>query len=151
MFIYAVVFGLLPDILGEGLMFSFSFMGLDNMPGFEHGHPDITDFPLWAQSFYNTSHSLLVFILIFAVVWIIRKRPFWPLAAWGIHIIIDIPTHSIELFPTPFLWPISSFKVDGLGWDNPYILVPNFTLLLIVYLTWWYRRRAIRRSKPTAQ
>jgi hypothetical protein len=54
----------------------------------------------------------------------------WILAAWGLHILIDIPTHSLALFPTPFLWPVSDFKVNGIGWDNPIILAIDIAMAL---------------------
>jgi hypothetical protein len=44
-------------------------------------------------------------------------------------------------FPTPFLRPFSAFKVDGIGWDSPLILVPNFSLFAIVYFIWLFRQR----------
>jgi hypothetical protein len=111
------------------------------MPSLKSGHPDITEFPMYAQNFYNTTHSLIIFLLAFALVWLLRKKAFFPLAAWGIHILIDIPTHSIGLFPTPFLWPFSNFKIDGMHWDSALILIPNFALLIILYSFWFYKQR----------
>ena len=146
-FLFAVAFSLLPDFLGEGMMFFLIILGLPNMPSLEHGHPNITEFPLYAQSFYNATHSLIVFVLVFALVWMIRKRAFIPLAVWGIHILIDIPTHSFKLFPTPFLWPLSNFKVDGIGWNSPMILVPNCALLVLIYALWFYERRMGKKAK----
>lgn len=140
-FILALVFSILPDIFAEGVMFFLVILGLNGMPSLENGHPNIVDFPVYAQNFYNTTHSLFVFLIVFAIVWMLIKKPFWPLAGWGMHILIDIPTHSLELFPTPFLWPISDYRFDGVGWDNPIIMIPNIALLLFFYGTWIYRRR----------
>lgn len=149
-FLLAAAFSLLPDFLGEGVMFLLVVLGARNMPGLEHGHPDISEFPLYARNFYNASHSLVVFCLAFALVWLLRKRPFLPVAAWGMHIVIDIPTHSFALFPTPFLWPLSNFKVDGVGWESPLVLVPNFALLALAYSLWFIRRRMNKRTPGTA-
>ncbi|MEJ2050360.1 MAG: hypothetical protein P8Y60_11090 [Calditrichota bacterium] len=80
-FIWASVFSLLPDVLGEGFMFSFILLGFDNMTGLNQGHPDITDFLRYAQNFYNASHSLIIFLLLFAIIWLVRGRIFLPLAA----------------------------------------------------------------------
>lgn len=145
-FIWASIFSLLPDVLGEGIMFSFIFLGLDNMPALNQGHPDITDFPRYAQNFYNASHSLIIFLLLFAIVWLVKSKAFLPLFAWGLHILIDIPTHSFELFPTPFLWPASDFKINGMKWDSPVILIVDFTLLITLYTFWFYRRKV--KNKP---
>jgi len=139
-FIYAVSFSLLPDLFGEGIMFLLVVLGVKNMPGLEHGHPDIIEFPMYAQNFYNATHSLIIFLLAFSLVWLLRKKVFLPLAAWGIHILIDIPTHSFGLFPTPFLWPLTNFKIDGIHWGSPLILIPNFAMLIILYLFWLFNR-----------
>ena len=114
-YIYAFCFSVLPDILAEGIMFALIFLGANNMPSYEGAHPKLTEFPVYAQNFYNATHSLIIFLSVFLIIWLIRKKPFLPLLAWGFHIIVDIPTHSFELFPTPFLWPISDFKIDEIG------------------------------------
>ncbi len=140
-FIYAALLSVLPDILAEGIMFSMIYLGVKNMPTMEHGHPNITEFPLYAQNFYNATHSLVIFLALFMIIWLIRKKPLWILLAWALHIIIDIPTHSFELFPTPFLWPISDFKVNGIPWDKPIIMIPNILLLILAYLFWIYKSK----------
>jgi len=141
-YILAFVFSILPDIFAEGIMFSLIFLGIDNMPSLQNGHPNITDFPTYAQNLYNTTHSSIIFILVFTIIGIIKKQVFLPLGAWGIHILIDIPTHSYTLFPTPFLWPISDYKFDGINWDSPVILIPNIVLLIILYSFWAHKQRA---------
>ena len=92
------------------------------------------------------SHSLIAFSIIFILVWLLRKSIFLPLVAWGIHIIIDIPTHSIELFPTPFLWPLSNFKFDGIAWDTPVVLITNAVLLLVLYGLWFMKYRQSKKG-----
>ncbi len=140
-YMIAFVFSLLPDVFAEGIMFLFLFLGFENMPSWENGHPDITEFPVYAQNFYNTTHSLVVFAGIFLIVWIIRKKPYLLILTWGIHILIDIPTHSFDLFPTPFLWPLSDFKVNGIGWRDPVIMIPNILLLIGIYTFWYYKQK----------
>jgi hypothetical protein len=110
------------------------------MPALDAGHPNITEFPRYAQTFYNCTHSLIVFMLVLVVTCIASKRVYLPLLAWGLHILIDIPTHSINLFPTPFLWPLSDFRLDGIAWSRPVILIPNVVLLIVVYAIWIARR-----------
>jgi len=140
-FLIAVGISLLPDILTEGLFGVLSLLNIGGMPGWQHGHPDITAYPLWAQNFYNFTHSLVVFTLTFLLVWILVRKPIWVIGAWGLHILIDIPTHSIKLFPTPFLWPLSDYKFDGVGWHNPIVFCANALVLLGVYLLWLRRRK----------
>jgi len=140
----------LPDLLAEGVMFSLAFLQLEGMPNLGNGHPDIAEFPLYAQNFYNMSHSLTIFFIVFFIIWAIGGKPLYPLAAWAVHIIIDIPTHSLELFPTPFLWPISDYRFDGISWSSPVIMIPNILLLSSVYGVWMYRKRQSKGERVRA-
>ncbi len=127
---------ILPDVLTEGLFMVLHLLDIGGMPGWESGHPDISDYPLFAQSLYNMTHSFVIFAAVFGLLWVVAKKPVWIVAAWGLHILVDIPTHSLALFPTPFLWPISGHKVDGIGWDNPVILAIDIVLLITCYSLW---------------
>jgi hypothetical protein len=83
---------------------------------------------------YNISHSLIIFSLVFLIVWLIFRKPIWIMLGWLLHILIDIPTHLIGYFPTPFLWPISNFKINGLiYWREPAFMIIDIVLLIIVY------------------
>lgn len=147
-FLLAAGISILPDILTEGLFGVLYLLNIGGMPGWENGHPNITDFPLFAQTLYNITHSLVTFTFVFVLLGITARKPLWVVAVWGLHILIDIPTHSLALFPTPFLWPISDFKVDGIGWDNALILTIDVVLLIISYSLWLYPRFRRRRLTP---
>jgi membrane-bound metal-dependent hydrolase YbcI (DUF457 family) len=136
---------ILPDVLTEGLFMILYLMDIGGMPGWESGHPNITDFPMFAQILYNITHSLVIFALVFVLLGIVARKPIWITAAWGLHILIDIPTHSLDLFPTPFLWPLSDIKVDGIDWDSPVVLIIDITLLITAYSLWLYPRFRQRR------
>lgn len=117
------------------------------MPTWEHGHPNLSDYPPWTRNFYTITHSLVVFALAFGAVWLIARKPVWIMGAWGLHILIDIPTHSMALFPTPFLWPISDYRFDGVAWDHPLVFGANAVLLAAAYGGYWlWRRRAPKGS-----
>ena len=149
-FILAALFGVLPDLLSEGIMFTLAFLGLPGMPEVMGTHPNITDFPAYAQMFYNMTHSLIFAGLVIVLICLLFRRVVWPVFAWPLHILIDIPTHSKELFPTPFLFPISTYTFDGIPWDHPYILIPNFLFLAFLYGIWIYitiRNRRERRAR----
>ncbi|MEZ5357254.1 MAG: hypothetical protein R3F48_00395 [Candidatus Zixiibacteriota bacterium] len=145
-FLAAGSVSILPDLLTEGLFGVLLFLGIGNMPGWENGHPNITDYPLFAQNLYSLTHSLLIFAVVFGIAFLIYKKPIWPLAGWGLHILIDIPTHSRALFPTPFLWPISSFTFDGIPWHTPIILTLDVILLGLACILWLYPR--FRKNRP---
>ena len=142
-FVTAAGISILPDVLTEGLFAVLLFLNMGGMPGWDQGHPNISAYPIWAQNFYNFTHSFVVFTLLFLLIWAFARKPVWVVGAWGLHILIDIPTHSLELFPTPFLWPVSDIKVNGVGWHNPIVLGANFLFLLSAYSLWlWQRRRS---------
>jgi membrane-bound metal-dependent hydrolase YbcI (DUF457 family) len=146
----AFAFGVMPDLFAFGPHFVASIWdslaGNGGTPiGPRHGHANI---PGYIFAIYNVTHSLVVFALAFALVWAVRRRPWWPMGAWGLHVLMDIPTHSTRFFPTPFLWPLSDYRVDGISWGQPIILVPDLVLLAGLYL--WYfgiHRRRIRANK----
>lgn len=103
-------------------------------------------FPILQLSYqlYNISHSIVIFLLIFLLLASIfrhRRFPLWEMGAWLLHILIDIPTHSYRFFPTPFLWPLSDFKVDGLSWGTPWFMALNYLTLLIVIWILFIRKR----------
>jgi len=139
-FLTAAGFSIFPNIMTEGLFFVLLILGIGGMPGWEGGHPDIMDYPIFAQILYNITHSLIVFALLFAILRILAVEVIVAAAGWGLHILIDIPTHSLSLFPTPFLWPLSDFKFDGIGWDNPVILAVDIVSLICIYSFWLFPR-----------
>lgn len=137
----AFVFGMAPDLCSFGLLFANGLLthGLDFFNGLGHP-PDAAQIPAYVHTLYNATHSLPVFAAVFALVWLLRRRPLWELCAWGLHIALDIGTHSAAFFPTPFLWPLSDVHVDGVPWSEPRIFFTNIALLLVVY-AWFLVRR----------
>ena len=87
-----------------------------------------------AHTLYNYSHSLVIWALVFGAVWLFYKRPRYELLGWALHILIDIPSHVLSFFPTPFLFPISDYKFShGIQWSNQYFMMVNYTLLCLVW------------------
>ncbi|MBI2650404.1 hypothetical protein HYX04_03755 [Candidatus Woesearchaeota archaeon] len=132
----ATLFGLLPDFLSFGIVFA---MNLFN-GNFHSGPPAVDSLPEWLFAAYNMTHSLVMFGVIFILVYLFTKKWFWPLTAWGIHILIDIPTHSFRYFPTPFLWPLSDYKFNGISWSNPWFMLLNYGSLMVVFILIAYNR-----------
>ncbi len=125
---WAVLFGLLPDVLSFGL-----FLALNLASGtFPRGAPRLSTIPAWVFQSYNWTHSLVIFGIAFALIFIFTKKWLWPLTGWAIHIITDIPTHSASFFPTPFLWPASKFSFNGIGWTAPWFMAANYLALIAV-------------------
>ena len=145
----AFVIGLAPDLLSFGILYGAVALGMADKPDFSHGTPPESTIPLYVHHLYNVTHSLIVFLLVFFLVWRLRVRPLWELGAWGLHVLVDVPTHSHAFFPTPIFWPLLNWKFDGWQWMTPGILVPNFLLLALFYLGFAYRtaRAAKEKSK----
>lgn len=94
---------------------------------------------------YNISHSLLISTSIFLLL-VLLKRPIIELGAWTIHILLDIPTHSYQFYPTPFLWPISTYKFNGFSWATPWFMILNYSLLLFFFI-YLFRKRIVKTLK----
>jgi hypothetical protein len=131
----AVIFGLIPDLFSFGIFFALTILSGGVNRDFA-GPPDPSLIPSYVNSLYNITHSLIVFAIIFLLVWLIIKKPMIPMLAWLFHICLDIFTHSVDFFPTPIFWPISSYHFDGWPWSNWWIFLPN-VFLLIVFYTWF--------------
>ena len=89
---------------------------------------------------YELSHSLVVFLPVFALVSLLFRRPVWVMLGWALHVVMDIPTHSAH-FPTPFLWPLSSYTISGVSWRQWSFTLINYSALAFAFLLLWIRRR----------
>lgn len=96
-------------------------------------HLPVAGFDL-AAYLYQWSHSLVIWAVVFVLVWIISKRPRWELLGWALHILIDIPSHAIGFYPTPFLFPISEYRFPyGVAWSNMWYMIINYSALALVW------------------
>lgn len=136
----AFLFGVAPDLFSFGIFFLARLAGFY---GEVHwgGRPDADIVPSFVSCLYNFTHSLVIFAAVFFLLWLLNRRPIWEVCAWGLHIVLDIFTHSYSFFPTPFLWPVSDLKFDGRSWGDPIIFIPNISLLLILYVGFFVYRR----------
>lgn len=124
----AFLFGILPDIIPFGIPFiTMIFSGLS----FSRDNPS-QFIPSYTNALYNFTHSLVIAFVIFGLIYLIKKKVYVWMLGWPLHILVDIPTHSGDFFPTPFLYPISNFTINGIGWGNPYIFFPNWILIAIL-------------------
>ena len=140
---WAAFFGMFPDLFAFTVSFLTIFwLRMNGVP--VHGHPGLGS----AWQLYQISHSLFVFSAVFGLVWLIRRRPTLALLGWPLHILIDIPSHTLRFFPTPFLWPVSSYYFDGISWANRWFMLVNYSAIAAVYLVLWWTGR--RRSREEA-
>ena len=134
----AGLFAVLPDVVSFG-PFIFLYFFID---GVRFGKPDYI--PEFMQTLYNISHSLVIFTLIFFGIYFLTKKVYWYMFGWFLHILIDIPTHARDFFPTHFLYPLSDVTFDGYSWGNKEFMIVNWVLLALVYLMLLIK---VRRNK----
>lgn len=103
-----------------------------------------------AHTLYQYSHSLVIFAVVFVVVWAIYKRPRYELLGWALHILIDIPSHALSFYPTPFLFPISNYRFPyGIQWSNQWFMMINYGALLLVWGTIFVRGFISKKANKT--
>lgn len=142
--IWTGFWGVFPDLFAFVIPFTISIfslitgsISLDSIS--HHNLPGGFDI---AHVLYQYSHSLVVWAVVFILIWIFYKRPRYELLGWALHILIDIPSHSAEFFPTPFLFPISDYKfLYGISWGNQWYMIINYSLLLFVFLYFTFRKK----------
>ncbi len=145
-----VFWGVFPDLVAFGPALAFAFWQRITLGGnfvFPHG-PDSESLatsknPIWllTSHLYSVTHSLIIFLIILGLVCLIEKKPIWEMGGWLLHILIDIPSHSLAFYPTPFLWPVSNFMVNGVSWGQPWFLVLNYSTLFVFYLTLFFIKK----------
>ena len=108
----AFVIGMAPDILAFGPFLVSQI-----------GSKQFIDFPGYVHQSYDLTHSLVVFAVVTSIVWLIRRKFPWILGPWALHVLCDIPAHSIDFFPTPYLWPLRTPLHDGKPWARPTFMV----------------------------
>ena len=147
---WAFLLGMAPDLISFGPYFLTRLPALlDRFKNGTWGPPDPSTIPIAVYEAYNVTHSLVVWSALFLFSWRFRSRLFWPLAAWGLHILCDIPLHSNRFFPTPYLWPFPTPFVNGRPWATDTFMAVNYTLLVAAYLAiFLYRRRVQRFDTP---
>ena len=127
----AGLFGILPDIFSFGIFF---VMRIFSGNIFVRGPPDPSTVPAFITNSYNYTHSLIIFLIALFIIYLLTKKFYIFLLGWPLHVLLDIPTHTNRLFPTPFLFPISNYMFNGISWGNPLFIKINYSLLLLAYL-----------------
>ncbi len=144
-FLLALCFGMMPDLLSFGIFTLVGFFG-GIQPEWQLAPPDPASIPEYVYTLYNYTHSLVIAGIVIGAVWLYRGKPLIPLFAWPLHILFDIPMHSLAFFPTPFLWPVSEYRFDGVSWGSSYIIASYLTILALLLLQLFFSHRRARLS-----
>lgn len=157
---FIAFWGVFPDLFTFTIPFAWLILGPligDQVPRLgppESGEPLPTDshwvFHL-ASTLYNYSHSIAIFFAVIALIRVIHKRIPWELGGWLLHILIDIPTHSYQFYPTPFLWPLSDWKHNGISWAIPWFMIVNYSSLVIIFLLLFFNKIKHKRKTLPVQ
>ncbi len=145
-----VWWGCFPDVLAFGPMIAAALWlrfagGPAGAPG-DHVLPHVhIGLPLYAAG-----HSLVVFALAFGIASILARRMVLEMLGWLLHILIDIPTHSLSYYATRFLWPLSDFRIDGIAWWTRWFWVLTYVALAAVYVLMW-RKGLLSRPRLSPQ
>jgi hypothetical protein len=142
---WAIFFGVLPDFV------SFSIPACLRVWWFLTGAsasllptPDGPHFE-WVWTLYNSAHSLVVFALVFAGLWLLRGRPVVETLGWALHILLDVFTHR-GMFAIQFLWPVSAIRLDGIPWETPWFLAATYGSLVTAWVLLFCRRMSQSRG-----
>lgn len=120
-------FGLLPDIASLGIHFAQTMLNGQGVSF--HGIPE------YVLELYKLTHSLVLTLAVLGPIRLIWKPLFIPALAWPFHLVLDIFTHPLGLFQTPFLYPVSDYAFDGMAWwMHPWFIRAYWGLLPILWL-----------------
>ncbi len=142
----AAFFGVVPDLVGFAPLFVYLIFSGRMFSG-ERFPFESTNWTFsFAENAYNYTHSFVIFLIVLLVIHLfvnLYKRHtakdnsiwfFWPMLGWGLHILIDLPTHP-DFYHTPFLFPVSDYRfTGGVSWAHPTFMVINYSLLICAYI-----------------
>lgn len=128
-----------PDFFSFGLVFVYNlFFGSVGWKGEAYF---LQHTPQILFLLHNILYSVPIFLSIFFVVWLVRRRPYWPMAGWLLHIFIDVLTH-IDFFPPHFLWPfLPKFHFEVISWGEPAFMLANYFAIAAIYAYWFFFMR----------
>jgi hypothetical protein len=135
----AVFFGIFPDIISFGLYLPYLiFNGKFRFSKLKRIEKEHRNAPKWLIPLYNFSHSLPVSIGVFVIASFAFGKVLWFMVPWTIHILIDVPLHTKNYYPTPFLWPFSEYKFHGIKWHSSKFMVINYISIIAISLLMYF-------------
>lgn len=150
----AVFWGVFPDLFAfvPGFAWLFYNIAFGTLHFSDLPHPDAIEPatpPLshLTGALYSVSHSAIIFFAVFGIALLLLRRPAWELGGWLFHILLDIPTHSYRFYPTPVLWPLFGWKFNGFSWATPWLLIGNYTAIIVVYLLLSLHQKSQKRKR----
>ena len=138
---WAVWWAAFPDVLAFGPSFAFGlWLRLTGTPNSGSADGHFLPHAHIGLPLYPAAHSLIVFLLVFALTTILARRVVLAMLGWLLHIALDVPTHSLRYYATRFLWPVSDYRIDGIAWWTPWFWAATYGALAAVFLLLWWGR-----------
>lgn len=88
--------------------------------------------PSYVKKMYKFTHSLIIFGGLFIILFFTSREISWYVLPWIMHILIDIPTHDETSFATPFLFPVSNFRVNGIPSTRIWFQIINYVSIIVI-------------------
>ena len=132
-----------PDFFSFGILFVINIVTWSSPA--RAGSYEEQNFPAWLYNMHHILYSLPLYFLIFGLLWLIFKKPYWPIGGWFIHIFIDVLTHT-SFFPPHFLWPFSDFHLELTTWASPTFMAINYVAIIVVYTVLYFFRFRPRKK-----
>jgi hypothetical protein len=136
-FFWATFWGIFPDIVSLFLpIIFFGISLLNNTNTFESISASriiVNAYPI-SHTLYLYTHSLIIWAFVFIFIWFLIRKPPLSMLGWALHIILDIPSHGVGYFATPFLFPLSEYRFPyGISWASTTFFILNYSILLIIW------------------
>jgi hypothetical protein len=158
--VWLAAFGIMPDVLSFAPLFvlivfqfftgNFHPMDFHHPSDLEPAQPDTLPILGLTNLLYSFFHSAVIFAVVFFIIYLITKRWQPVMLGWLLHILIDIPTHSYQFYPTPVFWPLSHWEFNGLSWATPWFMILNYSALIIVWGAVLWKRRKVKAERNKA-
>jgi hypothetical protein len=134
---WAILFGLMPDILSMWTPFAMYFIS---------GRDD-NYFLLFGGGwliFYHAVHSLVAAAAVSGLCFALCRPIFIPSLAWTLHVLIDSVSHGTGKWHTMLFYPFSTWGIEGINWwEHPGLIQAFWMILPAVWfaLSLWRRRQ----------
>lgn len=140
---WTIWWGTFPDVLafGPSIVFGLWLLLTGSAGSVPAGDPVLPHVHI-GPPLYPAAHSLLAFLTMSSLATVLTRRVVFSMLGWLLHIVIDIPTHSLSYYATRFLWPISDYRVDGIAWWTPWLWTATYAALVAVFFLLWKTRSA---------
>ena len=139
----ACFWGMFPDLMAFGPAIIAGLITGDRLSWFRWAPEDAhASWITWYSNHaYLVSHSLVVWAVAAGVLSAWQKKFPWAFGAAALHILCDIPLHTLRYFPTPYLWPLPTPLHDGMRWSMPVFMLANYVVLTAIYFYMAIRNR----------